>query len=722
MLDKRTVKIAAAFVVSTFLSSAALAQVAVAPANNPVVKEGEATNANLTATEVTKFDTVTVVATKTPQSTFTFPGQAYVLDLSANPTTANSSRISNIQNKIPGLNFYGGPRSNGEVPQMRGFSQKGVIVSVDGKKQNFDAVHDGRFFIDPQLVKKVEVVKGPSSALYGSGGLGGVVAFETKDAVDVVKKGQIVGGESSVGFNSANMEVQTSHIAGMVQDNVDALAAVTLTRGDDVRLGGGATVKDDNRVINGLAKVTYAFNEATSLKVDASTYQGEAQNPNNPQAGPNDTSAVNKVDRSNIVNSVGAKLNFNPSNLVDLTTHAYFTNTSVEERVLQGTALNPADSVLENEISTIGLTIDNRSKVENVIGANHTFTYGVEYINNDMTGSDSTRAFRWGVPSAESTQMGAFIQDELKFAGWTGEDSSFYIVPGARFDKFENEAEDPTLPDQSKSNLSPKLAATYEFNKNYNVFASWAEAFRAPTMTELYIAGSHFPAGFIPPSTIVYNTFLPNPNLKPETAQTFEYGFGVSFDNVAQASDKVKLKVSRFETKADDYIDQFITFNPGTGGNTGFVNVDEAKIWGYEANVDYLSDFFRANVNLGWFKGKDANTGANLGTNDALKVNADVAFTIPNTSTELGYMGKYAAGFNDVNPRNPAFGGLDAVNFARGGYAVHGVYTRHTGEGKFDGFVFDLGLDNILDKRYANPQARNYEIGRSLFTRVTYKW
>lgn len=724
MLLSNKVKLSAAvLVISTFLTQPAFSAEVKKSNKKATAKKVEQTQQKTAAKaesstkeDITKFDTVTVVASKNAQKAFTFPAQVSVIDYTKNQATSNSTRISNIQQSVAGLNFYGGPRATAETPQMRGFTQKDVIVTVDGRKQNFDSVHDGRFFVDPQLIKKVEVVKGPSSALYGSGGLGGVVAFETKDAKDVVAAGKKIGGESSVGFNSANTQVLTSQIAGMVGDNYDALAAFSGSKSDDIALSNGATSKDDERILSGLAKLTYNLNDVTTLKLDASTFQGEGQTPNNPQAGPADTSAVNKVDRTNIVNSAGVKLGYNPSDLVNLNTHLYFTSTEVNERVLSSSSLNLAGSELDNQTDTIGLNIDNSSKLGEFAGANHTFTYGVEYVNNDMTGKDSARAFRFGVPSAESTQMGAFVQDELKFAGFTGEQSSFYVIPAARFDKFENEANDSTLPSQEKSHISPKIAATYEFNKNYNIFSSYGQAFRAPTLTELYISGTHFPAG----GPGVNNVFVANPFLKPETATTFEYGFGTSFDSVIKNSDKVSLKVSRFETKAEDYIDQQINFNPFTGGTTGFVNVDEARIWGYEGELKYLTDAFRAQLTASYVTGKNQTTGAYLGTNDALKFKTDVAYTLPSTNVELGYLGKYAAGFDKAY--SSSFGALDQVNFARGGYAVHGVYTQYKAEGALSGFTFNVGVDNIFDKAYADTQARNYEIGRSIGTRVTYKW
>lgn len=47
-----------------------------------------------------------------------------------------------------------------------------MVVLLDGARQNFDSGHDGRFFVDPSLLRQVEVLRGPASSLYGSGGTG----------------------------------------------------------------------------------------------------------------------------------------------------------------------------------------------------------------------------------------------------------------------------------------------------------------------------------------------------------------------------------------------------------------------------------------------------------------------------------------------------------------------------------------------------------------------
>ncbi len=51
------------------------------------------------------------------------------------------------------------------------------------------------------------------------------------------------------------------------------------------------------------------------------------------------------------------------------------------------------------------------------------------------------------------------------------------------------------------------------------------------------------------------NYWRPNPNLKPETNSTTEYGFGFQFDDLLSNNDNLKIKAAHFNTRAKDYID-----------------------------------------------------------------------------------------------------------------------------------------------------------------------
>lgn len=84
---------------------------------------------------------------------------------------------------------------NGDDPataiNIRGLEQYGrVVVTLDGARQDYWRVGhgSGSFYVEPELIKEATVIRGPVSNAYGSGGIGGVVSFETRDAGDFLKQ------------------------------------------------------------------------------------------------------------------------------------------------------------------------------------------------------------------------------------------------------------------------------------------------------------------------------------------------------------------------------------------------------------------------------------------------------------------------------------------------------------------------------------------------------
>ena len=130
------------------------------------------------------------------------------------------------------------------------------------------------------------------------------------------------------------------------------------------------------------------------------------------------------------------------------------------------------------------------------------------------------------------------------------------------------------------------------------LFGSYSQAFRAPTMGEMYNDSKHFSIPMGP--TTLTNYWVPNPNLKPETNETQEYGFGLRFDDLMLADDSLQFKASYFDTKAKDYITPDYTMEIGRGPRgpycisctTFSTNVDRAKIWGWDTALSYKTPWF----------------------------------------------------------------------------------------------------------------------------------
>ena len=87
--------------------------------------------------------------------------------------------IGDIFRQVPGITVVGSDRVGGQSFNIRGIGDLGssdeskIIVSVDGAVKFYEQYRMGSFFSDPELYKRVEVLRGPaSSTLYGSGAIG----------------------------------------------------------------------------------------------------------------------------------------------------------------------------------------------------------------------------------------------------------------------------------------------------------------------------------------------------------------------------------------------------------------------------------------------------------------------------------------------------------------------------------------------------------------------
>ena len=97
------------------------------------------------------------------------------------PGNAMAGNTGDLLEFTPGVEVDGGPRRNGQTVSIRGFDDEAIITMIDGRRQNFEAAHDGRFYIDPSLLKSVEIVKGSSSAIYGGGAIGDTLKYQRKE-------------------------------------------------------------------------------------------------------------------------------------------------------------------------------------------------------------------------------------------------------------------------------------------------------------------------------------------------------------------------------------------------------------------------------------------------------------------------------------------------------------------------------------------------------------
>ena len=657
-------------------------------------------------------ETVTIYGTSNPLPVFDYPGQVTVVDRAALDELAPSA-ISDALRDVPGLDFAGGPRRTGELPTLRGLSGQNVLILLDGARQSFTSAHDGRFFVDPELIGTAEVVRGPASALYGSGAVGGVLAFESVDADDLLADDEVWSARTRVGYQSVNEETLASITAYTRQGAFDGLASFGIRQSGDIELASGADLPSDDDIQTALVKGSYVVTDALTIEGSWQRFANTAIEPNNGQgvAGTGDGVLDQDVEKDISTDTFRLGVTYNPeaNDWIDFGFNTYQTSSDVDEF----DATVPRTTV--RDIETTGFNLRNASRFA-VGPADMTLTIGGDWYKDEQVGTDdqTTDGLRGGVPNGESEFTGVFAQLETVLETPAGQ---FVIIPGLRYDEFESSSTIAPGQDNSDEAVSPRFAASFApGGANWlRLFGSYSEGFRAPSINELYLDGVHFqiphPVLFNPAAgsfVFVPNNFIPNPDLVPEETETIEFGTGVDFENIFHPSDRFQAKVSYFETEADNLINLSVDvvpdatcfaapfFQPCTFGTSESANVDQAELEGLEGELHYDSDRLFARASFSTIDGTNVLDGSDLGSLTPDRVALNLGLKLPELNARVGTRIQHAS---DFEQRVSDGAGGFTLQDDRDGYMVVDLYASWHPD-MVDGLRFDVGVDNVFDEDY----------------------
>jgi hemoglobin/transferrin/lactoferrin receptor protein len=676
-----------------------------------------------TTAPTTPLDDITISATRNPVRAHEFPGmvtpvQREEIEKSA-PTNPRDIFFS-----VPGVSFGGGARRTGQTPSIRGFSGSDIVVTIDGARQDWVTAHDGRFFVDPQFLKRADVVRGPASSVYGSGGLGGAIAFETLDPSDILAPGHRFGIRTTFGGQSANREVSVGQaVAIRPFANFSMLGYFVGRNSGSIRLGDGTDLFAKDAVRSGLVKAVYDDGEF-KWRAGWLRYGNRPIEPGNPQTGNPAANAATGVIRRDVTTdqlSFDARYAPKSNALIDVGLRIYQVETKNDEKEFT------ARPVFTRTLTTTGFTLDNRSRFMLAPGIGGLVTVGVEgTLNKAETSNPQGAGQNNGTPSGKTSLFGAFAQGDFTIANPGGLPGRLLISPGLRFDTYESE--NANSRNNRAQAVSPRLGITYAPVEWGFVFANVGKAFRAPTLGELYSDGIHFRLG-----PQIANRFVPNPELRPQTGVTYEAGFGLRFNDLLLAADTFRFKASIHQTEVSNLIDARVRqptppgfcfapgFNPACipfNGTTTVQNVGSATLRGWEMEGRYDAGLFYVGANASYIEGKDKATGASVGAQTPLKFRADGGFRFLEGQLTLGARATFADAFNRTTLVDSPI--IDPAA-RRGGYTTYDLYATITPRGYgLDGLRIDLGVDNVFDRQYQVVFANVKEWGRNYKGLVSY--
>ena len=240
-----------------------------------------------------------------------------------------------------------------------------------------------------------------------------------------------------------------------------------------------------------------------------------------------------------------------------------------------------------------------------------------------------------------------------------------------------------------------------------SVFGSYSQGYRAPSIDELYISGTHFSLG-----GPFNNVFVTNPDLKPETTRTWEGGLRLDFKDVVMQGDNLHFSGSYFDTRAKDFIDADVVVDFTTlTFTTTPINVPRAHIRGNEIELTYDSDYAFLSGGYSRVRGDNTTDNEPLTSIPADKLVMAVGGKIPQFDLAFGVTDEYAWAQDRVEDKS----------LAVGNYNVVGIFASWVPkEGVLKGFRLDTGIDNIFDKNYERFLTDSKEPGRDYRVAISY--
>jgi hemoglobin/transferrin/lactoferrin receptor protein len=646
--------------------------------------------------------TVTVTAARSERDIFAIPEAASVVE---RPVIEREQPVNlgDLLDDLPNVAVGGGPRGQGQTLTIRGLGDERILFLVDGVRQNFSRAHQTRVFIEPDLLRRVEVLRGPASALWGSGAIGGVVAMETVDAADLLAPGDTLGARVRLGYQDGSDQWLTNAgVYGVTGDgSFDYLLDLAWRDAGDVRLGDGSDLANSGfERLSGLAKGTWMPDGVNRFGLSFLGLEQDGEVPSNPHtAGTPDTLVDNETRQRNLVFSWRHDDPANRWLRPSLT--VYRNETDMEERCKIDGRKD------ETRYTTVGADLRNHTRFAGPAGVAHTLSYGIEGYQDDVEGRRNGQP-RDSFPDGESEVIGLYLQDEIIFGGrWA-------LTPGLRWDSFKSEADAEGLDDNEDSELSLKLGLDVAVTDWLSIQALYNEAFRAPGVSELFLSGTHFTCG-----PRCANLFVPNPELKPEKAHNKELGFRLRQGDLLSAGDEGRFRARYFRNDVTDFIDQIVNFsfrpvpgNPGLGGITTFRNVSDAKLDGFEVQADYDAQRWFAGVAYAQTRGEDDDTGEPLSSvqPDAWTLRAGLRFPAQNLTVG------WDANLVDAQDRVPEGGE------ASDSYQVHDIWLTWTPGGQLAGLRVDFGVDNLFDEDYQPYLSALKAPGRNIKATVAWRF
>ena len=489
--------------------------------------------------------------------------------------------------------------------------------------------------VDTELLKRVEILKGPSSSLYGSDGLAGTIAYTTKDASDIADESNPYL-SATLSSQDVNGQEKVTVLGAMVRNNLEALVQLSSREMNEMEVHDSASETlnpMDGEQESILAKLKLSLNNGSSINITFDNQELDSEYNLLTDLGSGFSASNMQVE--NVSSSLGLDnltrerfsitYEFSGKNsLFDSGVIRSFsqttdqrTTTSKNKAIMVMPAFGPpipsfvptsevSDYDFNQEVSGFSL------EMIKIIG-NHNIVYGMESEtaeysrNNDKTEVNlitgavnktlaNTLYPHKRFPDSEVTREAIFINDRIYLNDITT------AVLGIRYDSYDQKAKTDALharnnifghevKPRSDSQVSMKVGLIRDISGDMSLFLQYAEGYRNPNFDEAYNTYTNLAQMY---------TIIPNPDITAETSEGFEIGLRGSLSNTSWS-------LAYYKNDYKDFIAYEYLFPPIQGVlQVQYQNLGSVKTNGIEfESKTVFNDNFSASFGVSLNEGRE---------------------------------------------------------------------------------------------------------------------
>ncbi len=651
---------------------------------------------------------ITVTGTRSPMPVDTFPGSIEVLD-QEDLLNKSGSTIKELTDDIPGVTVRNtkrsgvlGPSGTGNV-NIRGLDFERVLFLVDGirlpEPYRFGPYYnlDLGSYVDFNTLSSVEIIKGPASALYGADALGGLVSYKTITPSDLLSKDKNTAFEIPIKYDSSNNGLSESIKFANKLTEKDSIAIVyTKEDSSEMNVKADSKFSDDesNSGNNYLINLTRDFDDYTQGSIVyenlSRTAKATVSDANLATMGGRFSTYTSLVsnDKTNR-DRVSFEYKYdNPDNeklfkLFRTKVYSQYARSNDNYDRVTVAFGSPTtrnhDYYLKND--SVGGDLEFQSEYND-----NKFTYGIDFSEVDTARLRTTKTVGGSTveakdtPDTKITRFGAYVQDEFSYG-------KFDFIAGLRYDTYDLDAKGDSIvsetvaKDLNADEFTPKIAATYNFTDKYTGYAQYSKGFRAPAYYEVNANFSNPRFGY---------TTISNPDLKPETSDSYEVGLRGRYP-------KVDFNLAGFVNNYDNFINQLTYIGVVDSLATYQTqNVDSAKISGYELSFKLYRNENRKGASLfssiAYASGDNITDNVPLDTVNPFEAKYGIKYISDNNKWEAKLTNTFVG---------KARVAASTTTFVPEAYNVSDLLVIYKPKETFE---FSAGIYNLFDEAYYNYQ------------------